>query len=110
MEGTKVIKVSLLIDDICFIAQNSSVVTRIANGMEEKITSAQLSVGDTVLIKDGDTFAADFALLTSSDNGDCFIKTSSLDGEKNLKKRTQCKDLKEYYPVTKLNLQEYSKI
>lgn len=50
-----------------------------------------------IMCKDGDTFPADIALLTSSDNGDCFIKTSSLDGEKNLKKRVQCKDLKKHF-------------
>ena len=44
-------------------------------------------MGDIVRCHDGDTFAADLAHLTSSNGGDCFIKTSSLDGEKNLKKR-----------------------
>jgi phospholipid-transporting ATPase len=34
--------------------------------------------------------------LTSSGNGDCFIATSSLDGEKNLKKRVQPKGLDEF--------------
>jgi P-type E1-E2 ATPase len=46
-----------------------------------------LKVGDFVLVKEGETFAADLAILTSSNDGECFIKTSSLDGEKNLKKR-----------------------
>ena len=50
--------------------------------------SANLKVGDIVMIEDGDTFPADLAFLTSSaEEGFCFIKTSSLDGEKNLKKR-----------------------
>jgi len=53
----------------------------------KEISSKYLKVGDLVLIHDEDTFPADIALLTSSNNGDCFIKTSSLDGEKNLKKR-----------------------
>ena len=50
-----------------------------------------------MLIKDEETFPADLALLTSSNDGDCFIKTSSLDGEKNLKKRVQAKDLNVYF-------------
>jgi magnesium-transporting ATPase (P-type) len=40
-----------------------------------------------VLMEEGDTFPADLCLLCSSNEGLAFIKTSSLDGEKNLKKR-----------------------
>ena len=53
----------------------------------EDIPSSELVVGDIVRFHADDKFNADFALLTSSGGGDCFIKTSSLDGEKNLKKR-----------------------
>ncbi len=49
--------------------------------------ASDLRVGDIVLCREGEKFAADFAILTSSNDGECFIKTSSLDGEKNLKKR-----------------------
>ena len=56
--------------------------------------SNQLVVGDIVLVCEDDTFAADLIILTSSlEGGFCFIQTSSLDGEKNLKKRTKPKDL-----------------
>lgn len=61
-----------------------------------------------IICKDGDTFPADIALLTSSDNGDCFIKTSSLDGEKNLKKRVQPKNLKHYFGTTNHDLKDYN--
>ena len=45
-------------------------------------------MGDIVLVKDGDTFAADLILISSAYiDGTAFIATSSLDGEKNLKKR-----------------------
>jgi P-type E1-E2 ATPase len=54
----------------------------------ETKTSADLKIGDLMLCQNGDKFPADLVLLTSSNDGDCFIKTSSLDGEKNLKKRT----------------------
>lgn len=64
----------------------------------ESIKSADLKVGDLVLTEDGETFPADLAMLTSANDGDCFIKTSSLDGEKNLKKRVQSKDIKQYFP------------
>ena len=45
-----------------------------------------------------ETFPADWVLLSSSSAGDCFIATSSLDGEKNLKKRVQSKKLDQYFP------------
>ena len=51
------------------------------------IDSANLKVGDYVKCKDEEVFPADLAILASSNDGECFIKTSSLDGEKNLKKR-----------------------
>lgn len=35
-------------------------------------------------------------LLASSNEGICYIQTSSLDGEKNLKKRTRPKDIEKY--------------
>ena len=37
-------------------------------------------------------FCADVVLIESSNDGTCFIQTSSLDGEKNLKKRLRPKD------------------
>lgn len=85
----------------CPIAQNSQQVKVLRKGYSKfrKITSAELEVGDLVLSKDGETFPADLALLTSSNDGDCFIKTSSLDGEKNLKKRVQSRGIKEHFPA-----------
>lgn len=56
-------------------------------------TSDTLKVGDFVLMRDGETFPADLAVIATSNKGDCFIKTSSLDGEKNLKKRFQIKGM-----------------
>jgi len=62
------------------------------------IKASELRVGDIAQVMEGDKFPADFALLTSSNNGEGFIKTSSLDGEKNLKKRIQPKDLDVHFP------------
>lgn len=53
----------------------------------EEQTSKDLKVGDIVLVFGDDTFAADIVLLKSSNKDKAFIQTSSLDGEKNLKKR-----------------------
>ena len=79
--------------------QNGQTVRIFKQGHSEaiEIQSKDLKIGDFVLIKDEETFPADLALLTSSNDGDCFIKTSSLDGEKNLKKRVQAKDLNVYF-------------
>lgn len=50
-------------------------------------TSKDLKVGDIVMIYGDDTFPADVVLLKSSNGQNAFLQTSSLDGEKNLKKR-----------------------
>lgn len=57
--------------------------------------------GDILEIKDTDTFPCDLALLATSADGVCFIKTGSLDGEKNLKKREQMKDFDQVVPNNK---------
>jgi magnesium-transporting ATPase (P-type) len=49
-----------------------------------------------VIMREGEVFPSDLILLASSDNGLCFIQTSSLDGEKNLKKRMRPKDIDKY--------------
>ena len=49
-------------------------------------------------MRDGETFPADLAVISTSNNGNCYIKTSSLDGEKNLKKRFQPFNLNKVVP------------
>lgn len=45
-----------------------------------------LNVGDVIRVEDEEYFPADIVLLNSSNkDGSCYIMTSSLDGEKNLK-------------------------
>lgn len=53
-------------------------------------------------MREGETFPADLAVIASSNRGDCFIKTSSLDGEKNLKKRFQIKGMDKFIPNNEL--------
>lgn len=68
----------------------------------------KVRVGDIVMTKDSDFFPADLLVIASSNpNGLCFIETSSLDGEKNLKPRTAPKEtLDLYQPKTsQVNLQ-----
>lgn len=61
---------------------------RVSNGEKkgEKVTSAQLRVGDVIELMDQQTVPADCLLLSAENSsGQCFIQTASLDGEKNLK-------------------------
>lgn len=60
------------------------------------IKSRDIKVGDILLVKEEDTFPADLVLLKSSGGLNAFIQTSSLDGEKNLKKRTIPVNFEEY--------------
>ncbi|CAI2359865.1 unnamed protein product [Moneuplotes crassus] len=62
----------------------------------ENLSSRDLKVGDIVLIHSEDTFPADIVMLKSSNGPNAFIQTSSLDGEKNLKKRYVPKGLDEF--------------
>ena len=56
------------------------------NGSREASTWAQIQVGDVLLLENNDIIPTDCILLSSSFNsGLCYIQTSSLDGEKNLK-------------------------
>lgn len=66
---------------------NSQMVKALRDGDFMEIQSWQLQVGDIVFVKEDELFPCDMLLLASSANGDAYIQTSSLDGEKNLKKR-----------------------
>jgi len=58
------------------------------------IKSSEIQVGDFLLINEGEIFPADLILLNSSlPDGTAYIQTSSLDGEKNLKKRVIPKNI-----------------
>ncbi|KAH8741612.1 hypothetical protein FG386_003586, partial [Cryptosporidium ryanae] len=58
-----------------------------------KSTSRELKVGDLVLIRNHETIPADIVLLSSSSEiGEVFVDTSSLDGESNLKRKFSNKE------------------
>ena len=55
---------------------------------EVEVQWRDLMVGDIIKVEDEDYFPADLMLLCSSNlDGTCYIMTSSLDGEKNLKQK-----------------------
>ncbi|KAJ3201603.1 hypothetical protein HDU67_001199, partial [Dinochytrium kinnereticum] len=58
----------------------------------EDVPCKALQVGDIVSVRDRDFIPADLIVLaTTNDNGTCFIETSNLDGETNLKQRQALK-------------------
>jgi len=67
-----------------------------SKGKFQSIMSRDIKVGDILLVNEDDTFPADLILLKSSLGQNAFIQTSSLDGEKNLKKRTIPVNFEEY--------------
>jgi phospholipid-translocating ATPase len=56
----------------------------------KEIYWSDLKCGDIILVEDNEHFSADILLiLSSAENGECFVQTSSLDGERALKHK-QC--------------------
>lgn len=65
---------------------NSSKACRIENGEEKEIDWQDILVGDIIKIENNEAFPADLLVLsTEYDNGNCYIETGALDGEKNMK-------------------------
>ncbi len=55
-------------------------------------------MGDIIKSEDGDIFPADLIIVNSGlENGICYIETSSLDGEKNLKPKLSIKESIPWY-------------
>jgi magnesium-transporting ATPase (P-type) len=58
------------------------------NNKWENINSGQLSIGELIIVTENNPFPADMIVLDSNLNdGQCFIETGTLDGEKNLKNK-----------------------
>ena len=74
------------------------------DGTIKEIYSSDVNVGDILYIPEDQMFCADLVLIESSNDGTCFIQTSSLDGEKNLKKRMKPKDFFAPMQTTETNL------
>lgn len=63
--------------------------------IRETISWLDVRVGDVLEVKNRESFPADLALLSCSDpRGTCFVMTSNLDGETNLKPRIVSPDLR----------------
>ena len=56
--------------------------------------SKDVKVGDMILVHDNEDFPADIVVIATSQlDANCFVQTSSLDGEKNLKTKKAPKNL-----------------
>ena len=59
---------------------------------------AEIKCGDILKIVDGEQVPADCILLkTNNERAECFVKTSQLDGEKNLKPKLGMKEINENF-------------
>lgn len=68
---------------------NSTPAVILKNRGAENSTWADICVGDYIIVKKDESFPADLIILGSSiESGVCYIETSSLDGEKNLKPKS----------------------
>ncbi|KRX02568.1 P-type ATPase, cytoplasmic domain N [Pseudocohnilembus persalinus] len=72
---------------------NSKKTIRIENGVEKIISWAEINVGDLMKITDDEQIPCDIiALSTNQEQGNCYIETGALDGEKNLKPKQATKE------------------
>lgn len=74
---------------------NSRPLIVVREGTEQRVSSQEVMVGDIIKITEDEEIPCDCVLLTSSDEtGNCFIQTTNLDGESNLKGRTSLAETK----------------
>jgi magnesium-transporting ATPase (P-type) len=70
---------------------NARKYTVIRNGVRQEIASRDIVAGEIIVLKANDEVPCDIVILSSSDPkglGSCFIQTTNLDGESNLKVRS----------------------
>jgi phospholipid-transporting ATPase len=79
------------------------------DGVPVQTTWADIQVGDLMLVKENESFPADLVVLsTYFESGVCFIETSSLDGEKNLKPKSAIGDTLEFYHIDRITAEPIS--
>ncbi|KAJ8890465.1 hypothetical protein PR048_009974 [Dryococelus australis] len=64
---------------------NSTLISVVRNGIVQEIKSQDVCVGDLIRVTCDSDVPCDLVLLASSEDGKCYITTTNLDGETNLK-------------------------
>lgn len=81
------------------VTTNRKTVKFVRSGKFEIGQAKDVKVGDILLVTENEDFPADMVILATSQNdATCFVQTSSLDGEKNLKTRKASKNLDKLFP------------
>ena len=81
------------------VKTNKQHIKFVKNGRVEIGQSKDVKVGDMLYLLENEELPADVIILASShQNASCYIQTSSLDGEKNLKVRKAPKDMQKLIP------------
>lgn len=81
------------------VTTNRKTVNFVRSGRIVLGEAKDVKVGDVVLVNDNEDFPADMIVLaTSQPDATCFVQTSSLDGEKNLKTKRAAKNLDKLFP------------
>ncbi|KYQ93719.1 transmembrane protein [Tieghemostelium lacteum] len=76
---------------------NKEIYSVVKEGSLQSIYSQDIKVGDIIKIPNGQQIPSDLVLLSSShENGLCYVETSNLDGETNLKVRKSLTETNQY--------------
>ena len=81
------------------VKTNRKTVKFVRSGNFEIGQAKDVKVGEILLVTENEDFPADMIVLATSQNdATCFVQTSSLDGEKNLKTKKASKNLDKLFP------------
>ena len=82
-------------DDVKRHMNDAKVDARDAESIKGKTVWKDVKVGDIIVVRNQEFFPADVVLLTSSSKGgSCYIETSNIDGETNLKIRSSVRGVR----------------
>lgn len=72
---------------------NERTTQRVRNGQQETIKVEDINTGDIIMVKDNEEVPADLILISARSHRGCrpycFVETSNLDGENNLKRKSE---------------------